>query len=82
PVAINNLKSGLGLDDMKDKPDSQKNGLSLELVKKLVSNGISSQQGQKMTEQDLHRAANLADLKAVAQAGLRFKGNQGDDVVR
>ncbi|WP_166738608.1 hypothetical protein, partial [Histophilus somni] len=49
PVAINNLKSGLGLDDMKDKPDSQKNGLSLELVKKLVSNGISSQQGQKMT---------------------------------
>ncbi|TEW26947.1 hypothetical protein E2R48_10120, partial [Histophilus somni] len=25
PVAINNLKSGLGLDDMKDKPDSQKN---------------------------------------------------------
>ncbi|WP_249960958.1 YadA-like family protein [Histophilus somni] len=83
PVAINNLKSGLGLDDMKDKPDSQKNGLSLELVKKLVSDGMSSQQGQKMTEQqDLHQAANLADLKAVAQAGLRFKGNQGDDVVR
>ncbi len=83
PVAINNLKSGLGLDDMKDKPDYQKNGLSLELVKKLVSNGISSQQGQQMTEQqDLHQAANLADLKAVAQAGLRFKGNQGDDVVR
>ncbi|ACA31577.1 YadA domain protein [Histophilus somni 2336] len=82
PVAINNLKSGLGLDDMKDKPDSQKNGLSFELVKKLVAEGMSGQQGQQMTKDDLHKAANLADLKAVAQAGLRFKGNQGDDVVR
>ncbi|QQF78701.1 hypothetical protein [Histophilus somni] len=30
PVAINNLKSALGIDNdsMKDKPDSQKNGLN------------------------------------------------------
>ncbi|TEW28036.1 hypothetical protein E2R48_09290 [Histophilus somni] len=85
PVAIKNLKSALGIDNdsMKGKSESEKQGKSLDLVKKLVSDGMSSQQGQKMTEQqDLHQAANLADLKAVAQAGLRFKGNQGDDVVR
>ncbi|THA20789.1 hypothetical protein E5361_09375, partial [Histophilus somni] len=84
PVAIKNLKSALGIDNdsMKGKPESEKQGKSLDLVKKLVSGGMSSQQGQQMTKEDLHKAANLADLKAVAQAGLRFKGNQGDDVVR
>ncbi|WP_406812058.1 YadA-like family protein [Histophilus somni] len=79
PVAIKNLKSALGIDNdsMKGKSESEKQGKSLDLVKKLVSNGISSQQGQKMTEQqDLHQAANLADLKAVAQAGLSFAGNE------
>ncbi|WP_406811996.1 YadA-like family protein [Histophilus somni] len=75
PVAIKNLKSALGLDD-NGQQGQQTEEKSLELVKKLVSGGMSSQQGQQMTKEDLHKAANLADLKAVAQAGLSFAGNE------
>ncbi|WP_406812074.1 YadA-like family protein [Histophilus somni] len=74
PVAIKNLKSGLGLDNgTQDQPMGQDK--TLELVKKLVAEGMSGQQGQQMTKDELHKAANLADLKAVAQAGLSFAGN-------
>ncbi|TDF37143.1 hypothetical protein E3U35_09765 [Histophilus somni] len=75
PVAINNLKSGLGLDNgTQDQPMGQDK--TLELVKKLVAEGMNGQQGQQMTKDELHKAANLADLKAVAQAGLSFAGNE------
>ncbi|WP_075321222.1 YadA-like family protein [Histophilus somni] len=74
PVAIKNLKSGLGLDNgTQDQPMGQDK--TLELVKKLVAEGMSGQQGQQMTKDELHKAANLADLKAIAQAGLSFAGN-------
>ncbi|WP_075294015.1 YadA-like family protein [Histophilus somni] len=79
PVAINNLKSGLGLDNnTQGQPMGQDKTLelTLELVKKLVAGGMSGQQGQQMTKDELHKAANLADLKAVAQAGLSFAGNE------
>ncbi|WP_269846332.1 hypothetical protein [Histophilus somni] len=80
PVAINNLKSGLGLDnDTQGQPMGQDK--TLELVKKLVAEGMSGQQGQQMTKDELHKAANLADLKAVAQAGLSFAGNGNDKIV-
>ncbi|QEH25489.1 YadA C-terminal domain-containing protein [Histophilus somni] len=45
-------------------------------MKKLVAEGMNGQQGQQMTKDELHKAANLADLKAVAQAGLSFAGNE------
>lgn len=72
PVVINNLKSALGIDGMNGKPDSQKNGLNLELVKKLVLNQLDKTQDKQ--EDNLHKAVNLADLKAIAQAGLSFFG--------
>lgn len=64
---------------MNGKPDSQKNGLNLELVKKLVLNQLDKTQDKQ--EDNLHKAVNLADLKAIAQAGLSFSRNDSDNVV-
>ncbi|WWO73214.1 YadA-like family protein [Histophilus somni] len=74
PVAIDNLKSGLGIDDIKDSGiASAAQGKQRELVKKLVSG--------EFDKDSSHKAVNVADLKAVAQAGLDFAGNDSDSIV-
>ncbi|WP_256692757.1 YadA-like family protein [Histophilus somni] len=74
PVAIDNLKSGLGIDDIKDSGiASATQGKQRELVKKLVSG--------ELDKDSSHKAVNVADLKAVAQAGLDFAGNNSDSIV-
>ncbi|WP_249961356.1 YadA-like family protein [Histophilus somni] len=74
PVAIDNLKSGLGIDDIKDSGiASAAQGKQRELVKKLVSG--------ELDKDSSHKAVNVADLKAVAQAGLDFAGNDSDSIV-
>ncbi|WP_256692800.1 YadA-like family protein [Histophilus somni] len=74
PVAIDNLKSGLGIDDIKDSGiASATQGKQRELVKKLVSG--------ELDKDSSHKAVNVVDLKAVAQAGLDFAGNDSDSIV-
>lgn len=70
PVAIDNLKSGLGIDDIKDSGIAS---AAQGQVKKLVSG--------ELDKDSSHKAVNVADLKAVAQAGLDFAGNDSDSIV-
>ncbi|MFD0965601.1 YadA-like family protein [Seminibacterium arietis] len=71
PVAITNLKSGLGIDDIQGQPDSAKQGKMVELVKDLVAGKFDT---------NTHKAVNVGDLKAIALSGLNFVGNDGKDV--
>uniref|UniRef100_Q0I550 Uncharacterized protein n=1 Tax=Histophilus somni (strain 129Pt) TaxID=205914 RepID=Q0I550_HISS1 len=82
PVAIDNLKSGLGIDDIKDSDiASAAQGKQGELVKQLVAGELdTTKDASGKAKDNLHKAVNLADLKAVAQAGLNFAGNDGQDI--
>ncbi|OZN25118.1 hypothetical protein CFY87_05250 [Actinobacillus seminis] len=74
PVVIDNLRSGLGIDDIKNGGiASAKQGKTLDLVKKLVAG--------ELDKNSLHKAVNVADLKALATAGLNFAGNNSDSLV-
>ncbi|WP_336595882.1 YadA-like family protein [Actinobacillus seminis] len=74
PVVIDNLKSGLGIDDIKDSGiASAAQGKQRDLVKELVAG--------ELDKDSSHKAVNVADLKAVAQAGLNFAGNNSDSLV-
>ncbi|SUB33070.1 autotransporter adhesin [[Pasteurella] mairii] len=73
PVVIDNLRSGLGIDDIKDGGiASIKQGLTRDLVKKLVAG--------ELDKDFSHKAANVSDLKALATAGLNFAGNDAKDI--
>ncbi|MDY4280169.1 MAG: hypothetical protein SOX56_03680, partial [[Pasteurella] mairii] len=72
PVVIDNLRSGLGIDDIQGVPNSAKQGKTVELVKKLVAG--------ELDKDFSHKAANVSDLKALAIAGLNFAGNDAKDI--
>ncbi|WP_249963457.1 YadA-like family protein [Histophilus somni] len=82
PVVIDNLKSGLGIDDIQSGGvASIKQGKQGELVKQLVAGELdTTKDASGKAKDNLHKAVNLADLKAVAQAGLNFAGNDGQDI--
>uniref|UniRef100_Q0I4Z9 Autotransporter adhesin n=1 Tax=Histophilus somni (strain 129Pt) TaxID=205914 RepID=Q0I4Z9_HISS1 len=82
PVVIDNLKSGLGIDDIKDGGiASVAQGKQGELVKDLVAGKLdTTKDASGKAKDNLHKAVNLADLKAIAQAGLNFAGNDGRDI--
>ncbi|TDF37845.1 hypothetical protein E1290_07530 [Histophilus somni] len=80
PVLINNLRSGLGIDEITGQPDSIKQGKTLDLVKKLVAGELDTIKNSDKAIDNLHKAVNLADLKVVAQAGLNFAGNDEQDI--
>uniref|UniRef100_Q0I2H0 Autotransporter adhesin n=1 Tax=Histophilus somni (strain 129Pt) TaxID=205914 RepID=Q0I2H0_HISS1 len=82
PVMIDNLKSGLGIDDIQSGGvASIKQGKQGELVKQLVAGELdTTKDASGKAKDNLHKAVNLADLKAVAQAGLNFAGNDGQDI--
>lgn len=74
-VVIDNLRSGLGIDDIKNGGiASAKQGKTLDLVKKLVAG--------ELDKNSLHKAVNVADLKALATAELNFAGNNSDSLVK
>ncbi|OZN24036.1 hypothetical protein CFY87_11300, partial [Actinobacillus seminis] len=73
PVVIDNLRSGLGIDEINDSGiTSATQGKTRELVKDLVAGKL---------DEKAHKAANVSDLKAVATAGLNFTGNDSDHLV-
>ncbi|MFZ7174817.1 hypothetical protein ACLSYX_08370 [[Pasteurella] aerogenes] len=73
PVVIDNLRSGLGIDELKDSGiASATQGKTHDLVKKLVAG--------ELDQKSSHKAANVSDLKALATAGLNFAGNDAKDI--
>ncbi|SUB34685.1 autotransporter adhesin [[Pasteurella] mairii] len=74
PVEINNLRSGLGIDEINDSGiASATQGKTNDLVKKLVAG--------ELDQKSSHKAVNVSDLKAVATAGLNFAGNDSDHLI-
>ncbi|WP_249963221.1 YadA-like family protein [Histophilus somni] len=82
PVALGNVASGLGIDDIQSGGvASIKQGKQGELVKQLVAGELdTTKDASGKAKDNLHKVVNLADLKAVAQAGLNFAGNDGRDI--
>lgn len=73
PIGMNNVGSGLGLENSE--------AISEDKAKEAISgadgkSGLLSKKGQ-----DLNKVATTKDLQALAQAGLDFAGNNENDVV-
>ena len=80
PLTIGNLASALNLANAKTTDDQggtvTPTAVPADKAKEAV-NGLLTQDGK-----DLSKAVTLADLQAVAVAGLNFSGNVGDNVHR
>lgn len=84
PMPITNVRSGLGLDGKAENgategtPESPK-AISVEKAKNVIAgnDGLLSKEGP-----ELNKVATVGDLQALAQAGLDFSGNVGQQVHR
>ncbi|OBW93033.1 hypothetical protein QV01_03460 [Gallibacterium genomosp. 3] len=71
PISLVNLKSGLGAARVDSKATTTANAQSA--VKDLLT---------EKDDKKLSTAVNLADLQAIAKAGIDFSGNTGDPIHR
>lgn len=93
PIALQNIRSGLGLTGTVDN-QAPENGdaatalanpsaINTEAAQKVIAGDNKDGQGGLLTAKGaaLNKAASIGDLQALAQAGLDFAGNNKEDTI-